>query len=394
MALSDYDDLDFDDPRFLVDAAAAAPPQAELSYAERRKRKLIASEDKGRAKSRRSTEDDKRDEGLSTNLIQRAEDDGADTPALRIMKSMGYKPGEALGRRPESSEPSSSSGPGAARGAAGGIGFARASFAPVGASLGSASAEGSPAPAPGLGSTARTEPIRFEMRTGRSGLGVPQPKRLRPYLTTPSSASASSSSTAHAQDATPLPDLDAYLAHLRSTMDERRAHGLLRALRRTCEELDRRAGMGDGDAGSFMWRDRGEDEREQERGRRRRLFDRLDAEVDSDDDDDEEEARRNREREGGVVGRGELAYESGTSRTVVDPDGADGGAGPAAARAGRSVEDVEEEEEWFAMDVRTRLALMLTYLRNKYHYCFWCGCQYNSEEDLKENCPGTEEDQH
>lgn len=146
-------------------------------------------------------------------------------------------------------------------------------------------------------------------------------------------------------------------------MDERRAHGLLRALRRTCEELDRRAGMGDGDAGSFMWRDRGEDEREQERGRRRRLFDRLDAEVDSDDDGDEE-ARRKCEREGGVVGRGELAYESGTSRTVVDPDGADGhsgdsGAGPAAAGAGRSAEDVEEEEEWFAMDV-SALAILET----------------------------------
>jgi len=85
MSLEDYDDLDFDDPRFLQLAASAAPP-AELSYAQKRKRALIRSEDKGRSKSRKQEEEDKRAQGLGTNLIQRAEEEGGESKALQMMK--------------------------------------------------------------------------------------------------------------------------------------------------------------------------------------------------------------------------------------------------------------------------------------------------------------------
>ncbi|BGP40099.1 hypothetical protein JCM10450v2_004079 [Rhodotorula kratochvilovae] len=388
MSLSDYDDLDFDDPRFLQLAASAAPPSAELSYAERRKRKLIRAEDKGRNKSRKQEEEEKRNEGLGTNLIQRAEDEGGDNAALRMMKSMGYKPGEALGRQADPPSASTSTAGGGAGPSRGGLGFARASFAPVGGSAES-STESSPAPAPA--EKARTEPIRFEMRSARTGLGVPQPSRLKPYLSAPSSTSGGASSAS--ADPSTLPDLAGYLSHLKSTVDERRAHGLLRALRRTCEELDRRAG----ETESYMWRDPEEEARDADKKRRRRVFDRIDQELES----DEEKGAVFGEEKSGREGRGALAYDRGTSGTVVEVEdeeegGAEkGGEGPKRTSAADVQRDeADEAEEWFAMDVRSRLALMLTYLRNKYHYCFWCGCQYNDAADLEENCPGTEEEAH
>lgn len=43
---------------------------------------------------------------------------------------------------------------------------------------------------------------------------------------------------------------------------------------------------------------------------------------------------------------------------------------------------------------RDRLTLVLDYLRRKYAYCFWCGTQYDDQEDMEKNCPGADEDAH
>ncbi|BGP24676.1 coiled-coil domain-containing protein 75-like protein [Rhodotorula toruloides] len=398
MSLSDSD-VDFDDPRFLVDTPSTS--SAPLSYQERRKRKLIESEEKGRTKSRKQLEEETRETGLGTNLIERAKEDeerGGASKAFRMMSKMGFKPGEALGRKSDSGtstpdEAASGGGGIGSRGTRGGLGFTKAAFAPVGAGTGS-SAEGSPAPS---ATEARTEPIKFEMRTGRTGLGVPQPKRFLPYLSAPPSSSSASTSAQDAHYASlPLPDLEGYLSRLRSSMDDRRAFGLLRSARRTCEELDRRAGIED----SPMWRDPDEVEREEQRRNRRRLFERVDKEVES----DEEDAKKGESLFGakedeppkGKTGRGDLAYETGVSATVVETEEeeAESAAKQQVPAGERTALDVEEEAEWFSYDVRTRLALTLTYLRNKYNYCLWCGCQYNDRADLDANCPGEAEEDH
>jgi hypothetical protein len=46
------------------------------------------------------------------------------------------------------------------------------------------------------------------------------------------------------------------------------------------------------------------------------------------------------------------------------------------------------------LKAQDRLRLVLTYLRDKYAYCFWCGMQYNSPDEMDEQCPGPEEDAH
>jgi len=45
-------------------------------------------------------------------------------------------------------------------------------------------------------------------------------------------------------------------------------------------------------------------------------------------------------------------------------------------------------------DLSTTLRSRLDLLRNKYHYCFWCGHQYSDQDDLRATCPGRAEEDH
>ncbi|GAA5844351.1 hypothetical protein JCM3766R1_002917 [Sporobolomyces carnicolor] len=76
---------DFDDPRFLVDVPETSNDH-ELTYHDRRKRKLIESERKGRTKSRVQLEQEQREIGLSENLVENAHEDNK---ALNMMKRVG-----------------------------------------------------------------------------------------------------------------------------------------------------------------------------------------------------------------------------------------------------------------------------------------------------------------
>ncbi|GAA5844361.1 hypothetical protein JCM5353_004361 [Sporobolomyces roseus] len=371
---------DFDDPRFLLDLPAQ--PQTELSYTERRKRKQIESELKGRNKSRKQTEQEKRDEGLQNSLFDKAERDqqgtGGESKALKMMKAMGFKPGDSLGKQ------------GNVNG-----GFARASFAPASSST---STNSEPTSTNTTNEPRRAlhknEPIKFEIRTGRTGLGVPQPRKPLIYPSLSSGlASSSSSREPHTIDSTPLPNLDQFLFHIRSSIDSKRAFGILKSCRRTLEELDRRNGI----EMNPMWLDPEEVEREEIKFRNKRLFERLDRELEGDQEKGVSEEEREKRRD-----KSELDYLRGRSETVVELDEEreereDEERTKDEERRVRKEREGQEEQEtqnWFAMDVSTRLALTLSYLRHHYHYCFWCGCQYNDMKDLEENCPGEDEDSH
>ncbi|CAG8554725.1 7094_t:CDS:2 [Acaulospora morrowiae] len=54
----------------------------------------------------------------------------------------------------------------------------------------------------------------------------------------------------------------------------------------------------------------------------------------------------------------------------------------------------DESEEFEKLPSKEKFDLILTYLRDQYHYCFWCGCEYNCAEELLEVCPGIKEDDH
>ncbi|CAA0837464.1 D111/G-patch domain-containing protein [Striga hermonthica] len=54
-------------------------------------------------------------------------------------------------------------------------------------------------------------------------------------------------------------------------------------------------------------------------------------------------------------------------------------------------EDEEEEEEEITEE---DLLNILLKLRNEFLYCLFCGCKYDTVEELESNCPGINEDDH
>ncbi|KAG0166531.1 hypothetical protein DFQ30_007078 [Apophysomyces sp. BC1015] len=54
----------------------------------------------------------------------------------------------------------------------------------------------------------------------------------------------------------------------------------------------------------------------------------------------------------------------------------------------------KEELELKSLPLDGQLERVVTYLRSQHNYCFWCGAQFNDSDDLKDNCPGPEEDDH
>lgn len=53
-----------------------------------------------------------------------------------------------------------------------------------------------------------------------------------------------------------------------------------------------------------------------------------------------------------------------------------------------NLNDLEEEE------LLSRLEAMTEYLRGAHHYCIWCGCAYDLQEELLQQCPGPTRKDH
>ncbi|KAL1960795.1 hypothetical protein VTO42DRAFT_6625 [Malbranchea cinnamomea] len=56
------------------------------------------------------------------------------------------------------------------------------------------------------------------------------------------------------------------------------------------------------------------------------------------------------------------------------------------------LEEDEELEAFNALSAGERLSRIVTYLRDKYHYCFWCKYRYENAD--MEGCPGLTEEDH
>lgn len=57
-------------------------------------------------------------------------------------------------------------------------------------------------------------------------------------------------------------------------------------------------------------------------------------------------------------------------------------------------EEVNEAKIFVGLQTKAQLELVLDCLRSRHRYCLFCGCQYASEEELARCCPGLEEDDH
>lgn len=61
---------------------------------------------------------------------------------------------------------------------------------------------------------------------------------------------------------------------------------------------------------------------------------------------------------------------------------------------GSDIEKSEDEERWEALSVDEQLTVVCSYLRNQHFYCLFCGHQYDSSQQVLEECPGETEDDH
>lgn len=63
---------------------------------------------------------------------------------------------------------------------------------------------------------------------------------------------------------------------------------------------------------------------------------------------------------------------------------------------GNEEEEIEEEDseldDFNSLDPKERLGRLVEFLRERYHYCFWCKFQYPDDE--MDGCPGVTEDDH
>lgn len=104
------DEDDYLSDKFLALSEAASSKPS--TYAEKRKQAQKASQlknEQNRLKTRRMRELEAREEGLGTSLIQRAQDEAAESgkqnKALAMMMKMGFQPGQSLGSGPSDASP-------------------------------------------------------------------------------------------------------------------------------------------------------------------------------------------------------------------------------------------------------------------------------------------------
>ena len=118
-AAAEEDDDDFMSDKFLTQAASVEASKGPKSYTQRRKEALKQSEERGYIKSRQEREKEAREEGLRRNLLVQQESESStsnvlcsssgkasssgagsgNNKALEMMMKMGFKPGEALGKK-------------------------------------------------------------------------------------------------------------------------------------------------------------------------------------------------------------------------------------------------------------------------------------------------------
>ncbi|KAH7887916.1 hypothetical protein F5I97DRAFT_1806012 [Phlebopus sp. FC_14] len=296
-----------------------------------------------RNKSRRQREQESREEGLGKSLFERAEEDGGENKALGMMMKMGFKMGQSLGNTDDDLSKD----------------VERPS--PVETS----------AAAPSTKTQHKVEPLPLSEWTGKKGIGLG--KRARsPGV---SDRIAKMAKMAEETSQTNFRDRS------RREYEERRAETRLAPAQRTCLTLDEKAGISFNtlcldpksvdtipqslmDAISDYTRPvpspvPGGTDDEASRLRSQMRADALQP-VGSDDDD-------------------EALIDTKASQTQQDEF---------------PPETVEEAAHFLRLGPRDRLSLLLTYLRDKYAYCFWCGTQFQDEGDMAQSCPGPEEDDH
>ncbi|KAG6837940.1 hypothetical protein H0H93_008334 [Arthromyces matolae] len=352
--MSGDDDDDYLSDKFLIpDASSSAQPKTYAQLRKAAQKQSQLKNDENRTKSRRQRELESRQEGLSKSLFERAkeEEDAGITSgnkALDMMMKMGFKPGQALGKTSDNAEPSTK---------------------PSSIPLESDKIEESVS----ISSTDATsahivKPIPLNEWQGKKGIGLGK-RAVSPSA----SAERVAKMAKMAKDAEEIDQRD-YRNRAGREYQEKRAEGRLGPARRTCVTLDEKAGK------SFhvLWLDPNNPESFPEG-----LLDALAlhgaTNIPRFYDNEPIQVRLRKQMQADALQPldGEsLATKSSTVIESFPP------------------EVIEEATQFLRLQAQDRLFLVLSYLRDIYHYCFWCGVQYDDDETMENQCPGPDEESH
>ncbi|KAH0831500.1 putative G-patch domain protein [Fonsecaea pedrosoi] len=312
------------------DTASSATTKNE-TLTQRKKRLAREAEIKGRPKSKAELaqeERKKREEALNTTTLDTS------NRGFKMMAALGYKPGTALGAAPRTT-----------------------------------TADGS-----GGGKDDRLlEPIGLEMRESRSGIGADAEKKRKFREEVEARQEADKKRKVEAGE---------FRERQQKEREEKKMEGQVWAAMKVCERLDEEDDLEQSVDGkpdpaqkprrskplkavNVLWRGLVKQRAINERDRRMRydLYQSLSRRPDYIDPDEEKEDQ--------------MAMGKKTELEEVDVD---------------LDEEDEELNEFETLEVSEKLSKLVEYLRERWHYCFWC--KYRYPDDKMEGCPGTTEEDH
>ncbi|KAJ7179295.1 hypothetical protein C8R46DRAFT_941848 [Mycena filopes] len=356
------DDYLADIDKFLVEPKTSSAPKTYSQIRKEAAKQGQLKNEQNKTKSRRQREIESRTEGLSKSLFERAkeeEDAGlvSGNKALSIMLRMGFKPGQALGKT-DDEEPLQPPDD------------AHDNTPPDEAVAGPSNSDPSANP---KRLQHKVEPLPINEWTGKRGIGLGM-KRPR----SPTSAERVAKMAKMADDT----DHRDFRDRAKQEYEERRAEGRLAPAQRTCASLDEKAGksfnvlwLNPRDLDSFP----------------PGLMDAL-TPLEIRPPPSTRERDRDRDQSISIEARlrRQMAADTLQPLSALDDDVNS----IAVAPPEFSSEILEETAHFLRLRAPDQLQLVLSYLRDNYSYCFWCGTQYDSSEEMESQCPGEDEDSH
>lgn len=337
--MSDDED-DYLSNKFLAEGTSSTRPQTYSSLRKEAQRKSLLKNEQHRQKSRYQREVESREEGLSKSLFTRAKEEqeagiATGNKAMSIMMKMGFKPGQSLGKSDE--EPAD---------AAPSIGVASSSKKSGGH---------------------KVEPLPLNEWEGRKGIGT-RKRALSPTAAERIAKMAKMAETAKQSN---------FRDRAMQEYAERRAEGRLLSVQRTCSNLDEKADikfnilcLNPNNPESFP----------------HGLMDALELHttlslpIASKHNIASVESRLRQQMQSDALQLLDDVTDQDQKVVAADPE--------------FSPETLEESAQYLRLQAQDRLELILAYLRDRYLYCFWCGTQYHSHDEMSNECPGPDEDDH
>ncbi|KAF7331942.1 G-patch domain-containing protein [Mycena kentingensis (nom. inval.)] len=332
----DDDDYLANIDKFLV--AEPSTSSGPKSYSQLRKEAEKKSHEKNvqnRTKGRRQREVESREEGLNKSLFARAKEDEdagvtSGNKALSIMMKMGFKPGQTLGNSEDATEP--------------------------------VVAHDDETPTTSF--KHKAEPLPINEWAGKRGIGLGTKRARSP------SAAERVAKIAKMADDTQNRD---FRDRARQEYEERRAEGRLGPAQRTCVSLDEKAGKA---FNAFWVNPREPDTFPPGLLEALNLYTAYEAPSER----DKGNQLRKQMAADALQPLGNPVDENNSTALDIQQQ--------------YSFEILEETAQFLRLQASDRLELVLSYLRETYWYCFWCGTQYENPELLESQCPGDTEDAH